>query len=314
MPLARLSPPVAITLRCVIGLTLFALTTTVRAHAAPAIIGEEAYQVLTSFYDYDKTIPLEARVVEIKETDTTVRRKVIFRSARGFLVPGYLEIPKAAQSPAPCVVLMHGWSGGKENWWEDENYIYGGVARKALLEAGFAVFALDAQGHGDRIAENDYQVVNVQNEPGAPERKNYFTLRDIIVQTAVDYRRGIDYLETRGDIDMERIGVLGYSMGGFHSFAVTAIEPRIKVAAGCVVPVAWRPDPVLDPATYARGIGERPYLMLMGREDGMCDEAQAKELYALIERPTTSLLLYDAGHKLPVDWVKPAADWFRKHL
>ena len=68
---------------------------------------------------------------------------------------------------------------------------------------------------------------------------------------------------------MERIGLFGYSMGGFHAYALTAMEPRIAVAAGAVVPTAWRPDIVLSPEHYARGIGDRPFSMFVGRNDGM---------------------------------------------
>jgi dienelactone hydrolase len=272
-------------------------------------IGEEAFSVLMAFYDYDAEIPLEARVVELKERATSVRRKVVFRSARGFLVPGYLEFPKKANPPYPCVLLLHGWSGSKEDWWEDGNYISGGDARRALLKKGYAVFALDAQGHGDRIAENDYHVVNLYSEPDTPPRKNYFTLREIITQTVIDYRRGLDYLAARGDIDMNRVGLLGYSMGGFQAFALTASEPRIKLAAGCVAPVSWRDDVVLAPENYARGIGDRPFCMLIGRDDDMCNEAQARELYSLVEGANTKILFYDAGHRLPVEYVRDAVEF-----
>jgi dienelactone hydrolase len=284
------------------------------AQAIPEPISADAFKVLTAFYDYDKEIPLEARVVELKDTRTSLRRKVVFHSARGFLVPGYLEFPKGVEPPYPCVLLLHGWSGSKEDWWEDGNYISGGNARKALLAKGYAVFALDAQGHGDRIAENDYHVVNLYNEPGVPPRKNYFTLRETITQTVIDYRRGMDYLTTRDDINMQRIGVLGYSMGGFQAFALTAVEPRIKLAAACVTPTSWSEDIVLAPANYARGIGDRPFCMLMGREDDMCNERQASELYALIQSPHTKLFLYDADHRLPVEYVRDALAFIAAHL
>jgi dienelactone hydrolase len=176
------------------------------------------------------------------------------------------------------------------------------------------VFALDSQGHGDRIAENDYDVVNLYNEPGAPPRKNYFTLREIITQTVIDYRRGLDYLAARGDIDMGRIGLLGYSMGGFQAVALTAVEPRIKVAVGCVVPASWSQDAVLAPGNHARGVRDRPFCMLMGRQDELCSEAQAKELYALIEGPNAKILFYDSGHRLPVDYVPDAVAFIAGHL
>ncbi len=277
-------------------------------------LSPEARNLLQAFYDYEPQIPLEARVVERKEERTSVREKVIFRGVRGALVPGYLELPQSGEGPFPCVLLMHGWSGAKDRWWRDGGYIHGGETRKALLEAGFAVFALDAQAHGDRIAENDYAVVNDYNPPGAPPRKNYFTLRDIITQTIRDYRRGIDYLETRPDIDVKRLGIVGYSMGGFHAVSLTSVEPRIKAAVGCVVPVSWREDPILDPANYVAGIGERPFLLLQGKTDGLCNEEQAKALYTHFNPESARLILYDSGHKLPAAWVADATPWLTERL
>jgi dienelactone hydrolase len=276
------------------------------AEGTPDGIGEEAFKVLTAFYDYDPHIPLEARVVDLQETATSVRRKVVFRSARSFLVPSYLEFPRAGRPPYPCVLLLHGWSGSKDNWWEDGNYISGGEARTALLAKGYAVLALDAQGHGDRIAENDYQVVNLYNEPGAPPRKNYFTLRDVIVQTVIDCRRAVDYLATRSDIDMRRIGVYGYSLGGFEALVFTATESRIKASVACAVPDSWGEDVVLTAASYARGVRNRAFCLLMGRQDGANGEARARQLYRQIEGLNTRLILYDAGHQFPVEYVADA--------
>ncbi len=116
------------------------------AQELPEPIGEEAFGVLKALYNYDAELPLEARVVELKDGETRVRRKIVFRSARAFLVPGLLEVPKEVEPPYPCVVLMHGWSGSKDSWWEDPGYTNGDL-RKTLLEKGYAVFALDARGH-----------------------------------------------------------------------------------------------------------------------------------------------------------------------
>lgn len=309
-----LQPVHPLVIRVLVPALLVVASGTSAEEGWPAPIGEEAYQVLVSSYDYDPTIPLEARVVELKDEGDTARRKIVFRGARGYLVPGYLEVRKDFEPPYPCVLLVHGWSGDKESWWRDGGYTSGGNARKALLDRGFAVFALDAQAHGDRIAENDYAPVNDYNEPGAPPRKNYFTLRDIITQTILDYRRGLDYLASREDIDMDRIGIVGYSMGGFHAVSLMAVEPRIKAAVGCVVPVSWRADPILDPANYVRGIGDRPFMMIQGETDGHCNAAESRALFSLFEGAHKRLGLYDSGHKLPVDWVGVAVPWIAAQL
>ncbi len=299
---------------CLVTLALTCISAP--AEEAPKLepIGEEAYQAVIRFFEYDKTIPLEAQIVERKETETTVRWKIVFRGVRGFLAPGYLEIPKEGAAPYPCVLLMHGWSGSKTSWWQDDNYISGGNARTALLAEGIAVFALDAQAHGDRIAENDYALVNNLVEEGLDTHINYFTLREIYVQTTTDYRRGIDYLAERPEIDSDRLGILGYSMGGTQSFMLTALEPEIKVTVACVVPAMPEKFGPVAPQNYVRGIGNRPYLMLMGRTDTMCPVDLANQLFDLIPSEHKELLFFESGHRLPSDYVNDAIKWFKTHL
>ena len=50
------------------------------------------------------------------------------------------------------------------------------------------------------------------------------------VQWVKDFRRSVDYLETRPDLDMERLGYYGLSMGAFFAPIPLALEPRIKAA------------------------------------------------------------------------------------
>jgi dienelactone hydrolase len=285
---------------------------------APPIeqLGEEACRAVTQFYDYDRTIPLEARIVEKVKKEDVLREKIVFRGAQGFLVPAYLQFPPSGTGPFPCVLLLHGWSGSKENWWQDVNYISGGIVRKALLEAGFAVLALDAQCHGDRIAQNDFAPVNhyVDKETGGNQRKGYFSQQEIYFQTTRDYRRAIDYLETRSEIDKARIGAIGYSMGGAQTFLLTGVEPRIKASVAVAAPAdksKWSP---IAPQNFIHGIGDRPFLTIIGRSDELCSLEYALKLQTMIESRTKDQVLFDAGHKLPPDYVPHAIEWVKKHL
>lgn len=279
-------------------------------------LGEEASRALAQVYEYDNKIPLEARIVEKAEKEKYLREKIVFRGAQGFLVPAYLQFPREGQGPFPCVLLLHGWSGAKDHWWIDSNYISGGIARKALLEAGFAVMALDAQCHGDRIAQNDFAPVNhfIDKEAPGPQRKGYFTLPEIYIQTTRDYRRAIDYLETRPEIDKSRIGAMGYSMGGTQTFLLTGVEPRIKTAVAVATPAEkskWSP---VAPQNFVRGIGDRPFLTILGRSDEMCTVEHAQAVQSFLESPTQGQVLIDGAHKLPPTYVPHAVDWIRKHL
>jgi dienelactone hydrolase len=279
-------------------------------------LGDEACRAVAQFYEYDRTIPLEARLVEKVKKDDLLREKIVFRGAQGFLVPAFLQLPPDGGSPFPCVLLLHGWSGSKENWWQDGNYISGGNVRKALLAAGFAVLALDAQCHGDRIAQNDFAPVNhyVDKEVTAPQRKGYFSQQEIYIQTTRDYRRAIDYLESRSDIDKSRIGVVGYSMGGTQTFLLTGVEPRLKAAVAIAAPAdksKWSP---IAPQNFLPGIGDRPFLTIIGRSDELCPLEHALKLQTMIGSKTKDQVLFDAGHKLPPEYVLHAVDWIKKYL
>jgi predicted esterase len=49
-----------------------------------------------------------------------------------------------------------------------------------------------------------------------------------------DVLRLLDYLETRADVDPQRIGLIGFSKGGMETYLATAVDPRIAVAVPCI--------------------------------------------------------------------------------
>jgi dienelactone hydrolase len=308
-----------------LAVSLFVLPGLVRADSgktapAPAAgekavpLGDDAFRLLLQAYDYDPTIPLDARIVERIERDGRVRDKIVFRGAQGFYVPGYLQFPANHSGPLPCVLLLHGWSGSKEHFWIDNNYISGGNVRRALVAEGFAVLALDAQCHGDRIAQNEFAPVNPSGPQGVTPRKGYFTQQEIYIQTTIDYRRALDYLKGRPEIDSARIGVFGYSMGGTQTFLLTAVDKRIKVAVACAVPADRSPSSLIAPRHFARAIGSRPFLLIAGRRDEMCPPDEAERVFHLIGSESAKLSFYEGTHKLRPDFVPRAARWFKDHL
>ncbi len=253
-------------------------------------------------------------VLERVEEHDGPREKIVFRGAQGFYVPGYLQLPAKRTGPVPCVLLLHGWSGSKSHFWSDNNYISGGNVRRALLKEGFAVFALDAQCHGDRISQNEFAPVNPSGPPGVPPRKGYFTQREIYVQTTIDYRRALDYLKERPEIDSTRIGALGYSMGGTQTFLLTGVDSRIKTAVACATPADVAPDSLIAPRRFASAIGSRPFLMVMGRNDEMCKPEEAERVLHSIGSPHAKLSFYEGTHKIGAAFVPEAVAWLKKSL
>ena len=304
-----------------VGLLILCLLVSDRVLAQqPALaiewLDDEASRAIAHVYDYEASLPLEARIVEKVKKDDVQREKIVFRGVQGFLVPGYLQLPPAGAGPFPCVLLMHGWSGSKEDWWRDGNYVSGGNLRQALLAAGFAVMAIDAQCHGDRVAQNDFAPVNhyVDESAGGNPRKGYFALADIYVQTVRDARRAIDYLATRPEIDKGRIGVVGYSMGGTQTFLLTGVEPRVRASVAVATPAEKSKFSLVAPQNFVRGIGERPFLTIIGRSDDLCSAEHARAVQALLAGGAKEQIFLDGGHKLPAVYVGHAVAWIRKYL
>ena len=309
----------AITLCLLISISLLGIS----AQEKP--MGKEALEAVLQFYQYDKDISLDARIVEeeswcteeLKNSDYPVksREKIVFNGGYGDRVPGYLALPQTGSPPYPCVLQLHGLPARKLVWWEDESGCYGGLLTRELLSAGFAVLALDAQFHGERRLNNDYESPTVI----LFTQKLYNKFNLLIIESVTDYRRAIDYLETRSEIDIDRIGVIGYSLGGAMAYDLVVVEPRVKVAVDCVGPAFKSPDwsPSLAswaPYNFAQAIDNIPFLMLRAKSDEFCSVEDAQELFELIESPTKEIFFYDSGHMLPSEYIYKAAEWFKRHL
>ncbi len=295
----------------VLGVQTWAAAQDTTEGAKPAL-GTEAYKLLASFYEYDRDIPLEAKVVEKRELPDCVREKLVLRVNDSW-VTTYLGIPKTGSPPYPCVLLLHGITGDKDGWWEDDNYGSGGNMTNALLKNGFAVLSPDAPYHGERTFENRFESAWTM-----VQQKHVNRFRDLVVQSVVEWKRAIDYLETRPEIDSGRIGVVGYSLGGIQTFALTALDSRVKSSVACVTPAAHLVQigagPGIKPSTFASELHGRPFLMLMGRSDKYCDAASAQRLYDVISGSMKSLIFYESGHSLPVDYVEDAVKWLQEGL
>lgn len=277
----------------------------VHGQDAPVPVGKEAFGVVASLYDYDREIPLQARVVDREELPGCTREKIVFR-ARDRWVVGYLGIPKDGQATHPCVLALHGIGADKSSWWDDDSFARGGALTTALLRDGFAVFTPDAEYHGERTHDNEF------------ERGWMNRVRDMIVQSVVDCRRAVDYLQTRPDIDATRIGLIGYSMGGIEAFPLAALDHRIQVTVACVTSISHIDEagggPLLESRNFAHALGDRPFLMLMGRSDPACTVAAAQRVHDRIPGEKKRLVFYDSGHRLPAEYVEDARAWLAKAL
>ena len=288
---------------------LFATNATAQnSKIALPVVSDEVFSAISRFYDYDKNIPLEARIVHQEEIPEEKREKIVFRGCRQNLVPAYLVLPKTNADKHPVILIADGIYGSKERWFQDDSWPKGGLITKAFLKAGFAVMILDAVYHGERSCENGYS-----NPPWLFTYPN--TARQMIMQTTVEYRLAIDYLTSRNDIDTSRIGMLGLSMGGLISFELTAVDDRVKTAVTGVTPIIRETEyQAVTPSTFASRNKCQSFLMFMGEQDHFYTMEEANLLYDMIPTTNKKIVSYKSGHEPPIKYVDMATNWFKKNL
>ena len=162
-------------------------------------------------------------------------QKVQFNAEENDVIPAFVLIPKRRESKTPAIYCHHqhanNWDIGKSEvvgLKGDPNMAYA----KELAERGFISFAPDALAFEERQ--------NVISGAGG----NYFELakrivvgENLLAKALYDISIGINYLESRNDVDSNRIGFIGHSYGGRMAIFAPAFDKRIKVSVsncGCI--------------------------------------------------------------------------------
>lgn len=285
--------------------------------AAVAERGKQEMSVsVESLFAYDRNLPLMAEEKELEKTDAFIKYHVKYFSVHGQFVTAILTLPAQAEPPYPAVIFQHGFSGNKES----EGLVNYGTGE--LVKNGFAVISIDAAQHGERktALTKDKSEIAMINYP--------YVMRDVFVQTVVDIRRAVDYLQKRDDIEKNRIYYIGISMGAIQGVLATAVEKRIKglvtvVGGGnfleCNPMYKAMPGPrdlmlVMDPLNYVGKIPPRPLLMLNGEKDPLMPPACAKALFDAAGEPKRQIF-YDTKHNIPPEeGMNTIIEWLKQRL
>jgi pimeloyl-ACP methyl ester carboxylesterase len=162
------------------------------------------------------------------------------------------------------------------------------------VRAGRAVFGVVLRGYQERRPNPESSA-----EP-APTTAEY---RDKIVNWITDLRRGLDYLETRRDVDVGRLGFFAPSAGSRVGLILTAVENRYRSVflTGSGVRKAYGTwitgtNPI-DFAAHIKG----PTFMFQGRYDeSMGLKTEAEPLFKLLPEPKR-LVVFEGGHIAPFE-------------
>ena len=154
------------------------------------------------------------------ERDGVVVEKWIFTSEPGSRVPCVLYRPTKLAGRMPAVVLTFGHGASKSHW----EYQYAGQLYARL---GVAVLALDPAGEEERNKEGRRGTRAHDNREA--DRRAAQAGRLMLGKLLFDTMRGIDLLLTRDDVDPERIGVGGNSLGGTKAQFMAALDTRLRL-------------------------------------------------------------------------------------
>ena len=125
---------------------------------------------------------------------------------------------------------------------------------------------------------------------------------DFLVKWVKDYRRTIEYVTSREDMDRERICYIGDSWGSFNWLIIGAVEPRVKSAITIVGGLSMTPArPEVDQINYLTRVTQ-PTLYLVGAFDPIFPlNRSTKPAFDLLGTPDTDkrLVVYETGHMIP---------------
>ena len=254
-------------------------------------------------------VPPAPRRIEVVDRGDHVREKILMRTSSQTVMPVYVLKPAGASGRLPVVLALHGhgygvkdivglWERGEERRSPDGYHEDFGVA---LCRAGFLVAAPEISCFGERRSQ--FPSLADGAAPSTCAHTAFLSCHlgaSVVGLRVFDGMRLVDYLATRQDTDMKRLGAMGISGGGMHTFFSACLDPRIRA---CVVSGYFSTfrDSILAmhhcPCNYVPGLGRfgemqdlvglvapRPILVEAGDHDPIFPIGAVREAVAAARR------------------------------
>ena len=174
-----------------------------------------------------EAVPLDLKTVAEVRVGDLVRRKITFQSDAQDRVPAYVMFPpKRFTGKRPAMLCLHQTTAvGKD----EPAGIRGAAHLKyalELVERGYVMIVPDYPSFGEHAYD-------FQSHP------EYISGT---LKAVWDNIRAVDVLETLAEVDRERIGVIGHSLGGHNAMFTAVFEPRLKVIVSSCGFTTFRKD------------------------------------------------------------------------
>jgi dienelactone hydrolase len=331
-------------------------------------------KVLAHLFYAPPPVSPAAEVIRRTDRGGYIEEYLTFQTTPDLRVPAYVLIPKKAQLPAPGIVVLHCHGGfyvwGKEKVVEIDNEpgglseykkeLYGGKSiATELVRQGHVVITIDMLYWGERrmLLDDDPPAYHdrgrmttddIVNFNRRSQQSEQLVARSLLAAGITwpgvmlwDDLRTVDYLAARPEVDARRLGCVGLSVGGYRSFLLAALDPRIKVA----VDVGWMSSLAsqikrhitntigftfqiiglyryLDLPDLAALIAPRSVLVINGSRDQLFPMEGVDAAFTKIDRSFRKAgvpdrqrcRLYDAPHQFNVAMQAEAWEWIRRWL
>lgn len=317
----------------------------------------------------------DAKTVEQVDCGDYIRETVLFNTTPDIRVPAFVLVPKNVPELVPAIIALHDHGAfylwGKEKIVETPNehpelgsfrrtYYGGKCIATELVRLGYLVVVIDMFYWGQRRMLLDDDPADWRQRPAtlSTERIRAFNARasqyePIVGRTIYaagftwpgvmfwDDIRTIDYLMTRNDVDKQRIGCVGLSVGGLRACHLAALDERIRVAVVVgwmasfprqikkhvvntightkLVPGLYR---YLDYPDVASLSLPRPLLVINGTRDGLFDLDGVKASFDKLHACYTKVgapdrcctCLYDTPHEFNEAMQTEAWNWLKRWI
>lgn len=172
-------------------------------------------RVMGPLPDVSGRVPLDIEVVEETDHPAYTMKRITFAVEPWDRLPAYLLVPKGLTGPVPGVLCLHPtYDGGKD--------ITVGLSGRAnryyaseLAERGFVTLAPDYPGFGE-----------YKDARARAYAQGYVSMT---MKAIWNHMRCVDLLQGLAEVDRDRIGCIGHSLGGHNTLFVGVFDPRIKV-------------------------------------------------------------------------------------
>jgi len=276
-------------------------------------VPDPVFQVYSEQFSYDKT-DLKASVESRRESsEGWVQEKITFDAAYGGeRVVAYLFLPKNSAPPFQTVIYFPGSGPIDQRSSQDlESYFEFPMFLSFIVKSGRAVLFPVYKGTFER--GNDVLTALIYGNQNSHQYTGLF------IQEVKDFRRCVDYLETRQDIDSKKLAFYGMSWGAELGAIIPAVEKRLNASVLLSGGIDQRqlPRPEADPINYVTRV-KTPTLMLNGKYDTLMPlETSSKPMFELLGTPAPDKrqIVYDTDHIPPRnEFIGETLAWLDRYL